>query len=383
MNRLITAAALLAGAFGAFTAQAQESGSFAASARANCEQARNRNPALGRTCESFGTLRELQANTDKLFDNRLATTPEPCQNPAQQLSRLECAELVNQVNRRLIRQLEDARIIASAAAPFSAVEQDVLTGVTIAQEYLNRSAKYVSVRSPQYGFYAGPNFSLSGNGNWKEGGEFLGRFDSEVYEPGFLPQDWWLRGYTDISYQSISALEATDGATQPEENVFASAGGYWRFNSGMQVHPWDWVGVQTSVGLSSLPNATDRTRLEPRASTGVHFQTLYGDGALGRVFIGYAYDEFWEREVFNDPANPAAGTHVEDNVHRYNVDALFMLPFSAYKFHMAARMFADAPIDGEGPSDARFSILFYYDLNGWLEVFQPLGGGPGGLLAGL
>lgn len=382
MKSTITAALLLATTL-ITPAAAQEPGSFAATAKARCEQARTKNPALGRTCDSFSTLRELQVNTDKLFDNRLVTTPDPCKAPDLKLSRLDCAELVNQVNRRLLRQLEDARIIASAAAPFSDVEQDVLTGMTLAQEYLNRSAKYVSVRSAQYGFYAGPNFSLSGDGNWKEGGEFLGRFDSEVYEPGFLPTDWWLRGYTDISYQSISALEATDDAAQPDENVFASAGGYWRFNGGMQVHPWDWIGLQTGVGLSSLPNATDRTRLEPRASAGLHFQTLYGDGALGRVFLGYAYDEFWEREVFNDPANPAAGRRVEEHFHRYNLDALFMLPFSAYKIHMGARMSADAPIDGEGPSDARFSILFYYDLNGWLEAFQPLGGAPSGLLAGL
>lgn len=321
-------------------------------------------------------LREMQARTSRLTGGKAAPSPRSQAQRVAEVHRDNLRGLEAVEREHLLAKLlttgDSCRLAAAQAAFDQALGETRFT------------AEMASQYSAQYGLYVGPNFSLGGAGDWRPGAETLARFDTEVFteqDPGYewlktlVPDSGWLRGYSEISYQSINALEEAEDAGSepaPADNVFASAGGYFRLNTGLQLHFTNWYGLQLGGGLSSLPNSDTLTRMEPRVFGGLHFQTLYRDGALAQFFVGAAYDKFWQREVFDDPSDPLGGTHVEENFGRYNIDGLIFLPGQAGNFHLAGRLFADAPINGEGPSDLRVSILVYYDFNEWLNTFVPI-----------
>lgn len=326
---------------------------------------------------SEGALKQMQQRTARLTGVKVV--------PAGEDSQARIAADLHRDNLRGLQALEREQMFARLFLPAGSCRLlEAERAFDLALGHTRLSAEQTSQYSAQYGLYIGPNFSLGGAGDWRPGAETLARFDTEVFterDQGYrwlqavVPENGWLRGYSEISYQSINALEeASDAASGevPANNVFASAGGYLRLNTGLQLHLTNWYGFQFGGGLSSLPNTDNVTRMEPRGFAGLHFQTLFSDGALAQFFIGGAYDEFWEREVFDDPADPLGSTHVEEHFGRYNIDGLIFLPGQAANFHLAARLFADAPLDGEGPSDVRVSILVYYDFNDWLNTFVPI-----------
>lgn len=253
----------------------------------------------------------------------------------------------------------------------------------VAGDALRLAATRLASRSAQYGFYLGPSFSQDGSGGWKSGVEVLARFDPEAGTPEdsvtctkpFI----WCRAFSEFSYQVIGAVdaavaEATGGVTPAAGetlpfNPFSESGGYFRFNGGLRGHFSEWFGLQAGVGLSSLPNEDGGDhRLVPRYFGGFDFQTLYGDGALGQIFIGYARDEFWERRIEQD-----GSVKTLRDFDRYVVSGTFLLPgVEAIGFRVATRAHLDAPVSGEGPSETRVAILFYQDFSGWLDLFNPL-----------
>lgn len=251
-----------------------------------------------------------------------------------------------------------------------------------AAPYIEQSGSANMSRVAQYGIYAGPNYSLSGDGSWKAGGEFLARFDNAVISPGdggsapFSCFRWfiWCRGYSEFSYQTIAALDKSKTSAQAPFDPFAQSGGYFRFNAGWRMHLTEWFGFEAGAGLSSLPNGggTNETKLKVRETLGVHLQTIFSDGALGQLFFGTAHDKFWTRSVLDDPSKPDGPSHLEKNRSRWIVDGLVMFPdLDVGGWKMAGRLSADTPTDGHGPSDVRASLLLYYPLNGWIQSNLP------------
>lgn len=302
---------------------------------------------------------------------------------------VRCARLVHRENSVALRRLERDLLFVHALAPYSAQLITLYDATVAAIDASGESAKVASARSSQYGFFAGPNYSLGGDGNWKTGFEFMGRFNTEAFRRA-MPE-WcalcWYRGYSEVSYQRVNALEdpesvapgsgslpvSSPAALQEElDNPFLTIGGYLRVNLGVQVHWTDWSGMQLGGGYSSLPNDDGITHMRPRGFIGPHFETLFPDGAYGSVFAGFAYDEFWEREVFRDPNDPSQGTEIRQDFDRFNVDLLFIFPPEALGTRAVGRLFIDTPLDGEGPSDVRASILLYYSLSDWMQLFAPV-----------
>lgn len=247
------------------------------------------------------------------------------------------------------------------------------TQLAQANALLTASATALATMSAQYGVYVGPSFSLGADGKWKSGAEVLARFDPEAAGREESPLCFWpfrwCRPYSEFSYQVIAAVDAQDAAnpSTPVASRFAQSGGYFRFNGGLRPHFTDWLGLRFGVGMSSLPDETlGGTRLEPRVFGGLDFQTIYGDGSLGQLFIGYAHDHFWQRNVAGQPGP------VKD-YNRWIVDGLFMLPGrQSMGFQLAARLYADAPVRGDGPSEVRASILLYRDFSDWQSLFDPV-----------
>lgn len=276
-----------------------------------------------------------------------------------------------------------------------------LRGKLASLEVLHReAAQRTATLRNQYGVYAGLAYSLAATGSLIPGAEIQFRLDNQVSRPDYLcPKTLrflWCRRFTEISYQTIAAVDAPqitsgasgggiggggvdpDGAvsaaTQPS-NPFVDAGGYFRFNTGVKAHFYDWIGLAAGVGLSSAPtDIGDRMRFRPRGFVGLSTLTMHGDGAQSQLMLGYAYDEFWQREQFRDPLDPAAGFETIEEFDRVILDGVLMIPgLRPAGFSVAARLWVDTPADfGDGPSEARASLLFYQDFSGWTKLFNPL-----------
>jgi hypothetical protein len=128
-------------------------------------------------------------------------------------------------------------------------------------------------------------------------------------------------------------------------------------------------GIAAGAGFSSRADedSTDRASLAERYFGGLVFQAEYGNDkekqqerATGRVFIGYAADDYWEWQV-TQPDGSTAWRREHD---RWIVDARLDTPsfFKSKDVKFSVRLFADGPASGDGPSDVRVSLLVSVDI---------------------
>ena len=291
-------------------------------------------------------------------------------------------------NRANYQVISDANKVANEAGATGDDVSTIKNYFIAAQQPTAMSDTLASARSARYGLYAGPSYSLRGNGAWTSGSEIVARFESDVHDA----DNWmcfagvWCRTVSEFSYRTLTPVTpaapattnganarlrtasalATDPAPAAEFDPFSASSGIFRYTGGYQLHFNDWFGVMGVAGLTALREEdAQNVRTKPRLGIGAHFQTFYGDGALGQLFFGYVDDFSWKRVIAtDDPAKPKN----EHNYARWVVDGLFFMPgVDLGGFQLAARVTADAPIDRRGPSDVRVSILLHKDLNGWLK----------------
>lgn len=176
----------------------------------------------------------------------------------------------------------------------------------------------------------GPSQVLQDDGKWKEGSEYLLRFNTEVFDSestGYdslcLLRKSWCRGYTDISYTSPGVLpkEVEDPSVPP--NPFKQEGTL-RVRAGIISHSNPWFGMEYGIGLSSpIEDGNDFSRVEPMARVGAHFQTLYNDGVVGELSVGLAHDR--SRTYLTDKGT-ADNPIYEDEFNRLYLEGTVLFP---------------------------------------------------------
>ncbi|MFO1496018.1 MAG: hypothetical protein U1F26_15320 [Lysobacterales bacterium] len=240
------------------------------------------------------------------------------------------------------------------------------------------AALEASTRSANYGLYVGPSQVLQDDGKWKEGSEYLLRFNTEVFDSestGYdslcLLRKSWCRGYTDISYTSPGVLpkEVEDPSVPP--NPFKQEGTL-RVRAGIISHSNPWFGMEYGIGLSSpIEDGNDFSRVEPMARVGAHFQTLYNDGVVGELSVGLAHDR--SRTYLTDKGT-ADNPIYEDEFNRLYLEGTVLFPRAEILggWRLAGRLSMDAPINGDSEAEVRASVLVYYPLSNWLDTFKPV-----------
>lgn len=255
------------------------------------------------------------------------------------------------------------------------------------------AALEASTRGANYGLYAGPSRVLQDDGKWKDGTEFLLRFNTEVFNNNpstFLcPLGSWCRGFTDISYTTPGSFpkETANPAALPV-NPFDQEGEL-RVRTGIISHLNPWFGMEYGVGFTSpVEDSAGFSRIEPMARVGAHFQTLYSDGVVGEVSMGLAHDRSksflldldpnTNSSTVGDGTDPAVNSRNDfvqkDYFNRAYMEGTVLFPRAEILggWRLAARLSLDAPLNGNSEAEARASVLFYYPLSNWLDTFKPV-----------
>jgi hypothetical protein len=95
-----------------------------------------------------------------------------------------------------------------------------------------------------------------------------------------------------------------------------------------------------------------------------------GRQGKGEVFIGYAKDKFWRYDrLIDDTSTPPTIMQINET-DRIVVDARMDVPqvFESEDVRLHARVFADLPASGNGPSDVRISLLLTVNLGAFFPV---------------
>lgn len=241
------------------------------------------------------------------------------------------------------------------------------------------AALEAATRSANYGLYVGPSQVLQDDGEWKEGSEFLARFNTEVFDSentGYTLCVFtasWCRGYTDISYTSPGTVpkEAANPALPP--NPFKQEGTL-RVRAGILSHANPWFGMEYGIGLSSpIQDQNGFSRVEPMARVGAHFQTLYSDGVVGELSVGLAHDRARTYLIASGPADHPVYRQ-QDEFNRVYLEGTVLFPRAEILggWRLAGRLSMDAPINGDSEAEVRASVLVYYPLSSWLDTFKPV-----------
>ncbi len=261
------------------------------------------------------------------------------------------------------------------------------------------AALEASTRSANYGLYAGPSWNLQDDGKWKNGSEFLLRFNTEVFNIQGnqaclgAPKSWtrsgWCRGYTDISFVTPGPFpKESSNLTALPVNPFDQEG-QLRVRAGIINHWNPWVGLEYGIGATSpIQDSNPFSRVEPQARLGLHFQTLYSDGVVGELSFGYLHDRSRTLLVDldpgmnsspvgdgDDPVVNASNDYVaKDYFDRAYLEGTVLFPRAEILggWRLAGRLGIDAPLNGNSKADVRASVLIYYPLSNWLDTFKPV-----------
>jgi hypothetical protein len=289
-------------------------------------------------------------------------------------------------SREIFRKLTNAYAAVAEAADQAEV-LDATSGDTKLLRELEKNlagahADVVGVearRSASYGIYIGPSMALKDGGDWKSGSEFLFRAQTEAFDSAnrfCLGPATWCRGYYEISYTDPErAIPAETPAAELPFDPFKDSKGVVRARAGLYTHINEWSGIETAVGMTSpVLDGLSFNRLEPHVRVGAHFQTPYNDGAVGEVSFGYEHDRSAQRfvpaVVTDGQTTTPAATY--ESFNRFYFDGTLMFPnLQLGGWRLAARLAADAPLNGNEEADVRASILLYYPFSQWLDRYTP------------
>ena len=182
------------------------------------------------------------------------------------------------------------------------------------------------------------------------------------------------------------------GAGHPEQNIPAEqqgngvpvdvfkSKGRFSIREIYRGHFSDWAGLEAGVGVTGpIRDSSPTTGIEPRVNIGANFQTLYTDGMLGQLSLGYAHDKYWRYLTgTDDPATTGDERVLQKDYNRYYMEGTVLFPnLELGGWRLAGRVSADWPTSGGREGELRASVLFYYPFNDWLDGFRPKPGDKG------
>ena len=185
-------------------------------------------------------------------------------------------------------------------------------------------------------------------------------------------------GSFEIIYSEIGNIEEGNEGPPDVSNPFEAGGGFFRLNTSGDFFfsggtRNSGLGFRLGGGLTTQPSeAENDVSTRARGYGGLVFRANYGDdpdgmNGKGELFLGYAKDKFWRYETV-DPMTMA--TTIVDETSRVIVDARMDVPglFQSENVRMHARIFADVPASGDGPSDVRISLLLTVNLGAFFPA---------------
>lgn len=237
--------------------------------------------------------------------------------------------------------------------------------------------------------------SLEGDGNFSSGLEasFQSTTDFEAAKlPGigrlgvYQGTERIITGTFEITFSEIGSIDDEEqtgmsAMSAASQNPFAAGGGFFRLNTSADFYFADkgarGLGVRVGGGFSTQPSdsSDDDVDTRGRGYAGLVFRANYGVDEHGRegkgeVFLGLAKDKFWKFDrVVDDSVMPVVTERV-DEAERIIVDARMDIPqvFESEDVRLHARLFADLPASGDGPSDIRISLLLTVNLGAFFPV---------------
>lgn len=244
----------------------------------------------------------------------------------------------------------------------------------------------------RYGVYGGVAYTLTPEGSWNSGIDVLARFSSTNDRQGRVCGKGFCNGFFEIGYFSRGGEEPPEeapptpgdgngtgtgddmamapAAMEPAEpdfvNPFESDEGVFAVQMGYSAYTFrDWIGFGVRAGAETLPtevSSTSFSQTKPFAAIGFAGQRTYYDGALGDVFIGYAHDERWRKDVTGED---------QDATQRLLISGLLQLPGldDGLNYRIAGRLHVSVPLEGGDSSEVRLSVLLAYDPAKWLNSF--------------
>lgn len=310
----------------------------------------------------------------------------------------------------LVRKFFESRTAADdvSTAEAAALAERFREGIieacdTIREGQSDEKAKKQAIRAANlsggdsdFALLLGTANSLEGDGNFSAGLEAsfqsttdfvattlpgIGRF----YAPN---SERVITGTFEITFSEIGSIDEdvddTGGASPPADsprNPFEAGGGFFRLNTSADFYfapkGASGLGVRVGGGFSTQPsdNSDDDVDTRSRVYGGVVFRANYGADDRGRegkgeVFLGYAKDKFWKYDrIIDDSVMPALTERVNESG-RLVVDARMDIPqvFESEDVRLHARLFADLPASGKGPSDIRVSLLLTVNLGAFFPV---------------
>jgi hypothetical protein len=182
-------------------------------------------------------------------------------------------------------------------------------------------------------------------------------------------------GSFEITFSEIGSIDESEEGMTDSTNPFAAGGGFFRLNTGLDTYfsggdAISGLGLRLGGGFSTQPSeAGDDVDTRARGYAGMVFRANYGQDDRGRqgkgeVFIGYAKDKFWKYETVIDDTTMPPTTMLVNETDRFVVEARMDVPqvFASEDVRLHARIFADLPASGDGPSDIRISLLLTVNL---------------------
>lgn len=280
------------------------------------------------------------------------------------------------------RLFKDAGFLAAElpAVPTNNVEAADQTTFEEIKELYAGIAHQDVYRRPQATLLLGPSLVLRGDGQFRGGVETTLLFDG-----GAESLFGFGRTFTDISFQSRGQLGTQPIAEDAEAGdllttQFSSDKGYFRFNTGVSTQIDNRVSFALSGGLNAVPREGQEfaESLRERYTATIVTRTFLSQGIYTRFAIGGAYDKSWR--YFNAVPETTPPTMVtpadqRESYGRAIVNMELFLPQAngiVGGISGAARLSLDTPINGDGPSEVRLSILAYLDFRDFFKALNPL-----------
>jgi len=280
----------------------------------------------------------------------------------------------------VIAQAQNSDTPTAEIAADNPVENPNETGVDSKSEGTNESSP---AAHSKYHLVLGSGHTLLPDGSFSSG-IHASIYSSTIYQA----KDVWLlsnyigddsdrtiEGSIELTFIELNDLE--EAATQTVEqnrNPFTSGKGILKFSASIDPgylsnNGTEGLGTRLGVGFTTRPNdtATD-VDTASRVFGGVVFRAIYGENAttnsgVGEVFLGLSHDRFWRFSEKGTGADAIERTINEKN--RFIVDGRMDLPgiLNSDQVRIHARVFADLPLSGKGPSDIRLSLLLTFSID--------------------
>ena len=218
--------------------------------------------------------------------------------------------------------------------------------------------------------YTGVAYLLEADGGWDSNGE-ISFVSAHNWAPLGKNLRHQLRGIAEFEFTQVGAIDekSEDGSPEKQEtetNPFEAGGGIFRFNASIHYRVLRDLRFVVGAGFTTLPDESVReTRAESRYFLGARIDNpTLGADREAYLVLGLARDNFWKFDKMVD-MNGTETVNMVDERDRLFAEGRFTIPgvFGDRNVWLSARVYADLPASGNGPSDIRVSLHISTDLN--------------------